>query len=42
MQFVVHALDRKDALAIAGVWESIDISRITIHQNKFFPIMENA
>lgn len=38
----IEAMFAADPLAIAGVWENIDISRVTIRQNKFGPILEDA
>ena len=38
----IETMFAADPLAIAGVWESIDISRVTIRQNNIGPILENA
>lgn len=38
----IEAMFAADPLAIAGVWENVDIFRVTIRQNKFGPIPEDA
>lgn len=38
----VEAMFAADPLAIADVWENIDISRVTIRQNNVGPILEEA
>lgn len=38
----IESMFAADPLAIAGVWESVDISRVTIRQNNIGPIVEDA